>query len=48
MGLKEGAEAHKHGGLVGRAGPSVQRKVEEKGRKSSVLLGRGTVCCGRQ
>ena len=39
MGLKQGAEAHKYGGLVGRAGPNVQGKVEEKGHKGSVLLG---------
>lgn len=43
MGLKEGAEVQKHDSLVGRAGLSVQRKVEEKGGKTSVLLGRGTV-----
>lgn len=33
MGLKREAKAHKYGGLVGRAGPSVQRKAEEKWHK---------------
>jgi len=48
MGLKGGAEAHEHSGLVARAGPSVQETAEENGHKGSVLFGRGGVCCGRE
>lgn len=44
MALKWKAKAQKYGGLVGRAGPSVQRKSGTR----AVLFEKGGVCCGRQ
>lgn len=47
MGLKGRIEAHKHGDLVGRASPNVQRK--EKGCKGlSCLVAHGVEASGRE